>query len=320
MNAISTTKTNVSVKKTIISSFTTLTTITTEYPNIYSEVVGQTIACSSDGVYISLCASGVILSSTNSGASFTTTSLTAIYSVAMNATGQYQMAVSVGNPACNIYISVDYGVTWTNNKANYTVANNGRWLVGICVDATGQYMYAGGGGTAGQHLLYSKNYGTTWVQITGIFNRVSATMNNTTMRVLAVDYFNNKIETTILLDTTPTEVVYQTSLIAGTYRITSDGGNNVVCNSSSVTTLAVSTDGGATFTSTTSSPVLLTFIYYSGSILWGCSASTIYKSSNNGSTWTTVVSGLSIKSMIPVLNNTKIYITYTTGEVIAYIP
>jgi hypothetical protein len=84
---------------------TVLTSISTLNP---ASELGKTIACSNDGKYMSVCASGVILSTTNYGASFTQTTFTNLnHAIGMNATGQYQVSITTGNPACVIYLSTN---------------------------------------------------------------------------------------------------------------------------------------------------------------------------------------------------------------------
>ena len=306
--------TTISGNINILQTPTTLSTFTLTYPNTYGEPLGQSIASSSNGVYISVCASGVIFCSSNSGTSFTQNTFpSGIYSIAMTPTGQYQLAISTGVPSSNIYVSSDYGASWVN-RSIFSTNNAGRWTESLCINTTGQYMFVGGGGGAGANMQYSKDYGITWTQIGDILNRRSATINNTTNRVLYTNTFSNGLFATTISDTTPTEITFASSLVGNIYKITSDGGNNIVYNNGNSPIIAYSTNNGISFT-TTSSPEILQFLFYTGTILWGCSSTSIYYSSNNGISWTTVIQGLSIRTMVP-FNNTTIYIVYSTGQVV----
>lgn len=71
--------------------------------------------------------------------------------VAISATGQYQTAVSLGSPG-NIYISNNYGVTWSN------IIRGGSYT-GIAMSSKGQYQTAT---TKNQYILVSQNYGQNW--------------------------------------------------------------------------------------------------------------------------------------------------------------
>jgi hypothetical protein len=95
---------------------------------------------------------GKILRSSNYGSTWSTISLNLVwYAVAMSASGQYQTAVV---NAANIYISSDYGSTWTSN----TSAGSRNWNK-VDMSASGQYQTA----TVSTGNIYiSTDYGITW--------------------------------------------------------------------------------------------------------------------------------------------------------------
>jgi uncharacterized repeat protein (TIGR02543 family) len=117
------------------------------------------VATSADGVYVVAVINGGagtasgIYTSSNSGTSWTRTHTTsrAFRCVAMSSTGQYVVAgVSTGF----LYVSTDYGVTWTQRGTSQP------WR-GVTMSADGTKMYAlANAGTAGVYT--SINFGTTW--------------------------------------------------------------------------------------------------------------------------------------------------------------
>ena len=224
-------------------------------------LLGQNIACSNTGTYVTMCASGCIYVSSNTGTSFTLTTLTTVpYAVCMSSTGQYQLVCSTGVSASNLYVSINYGATWTTNQSVST-NNATQWIESITMSANGLYMYAGGGGGAGCASYYSTNYGSTWTS-TGsstLYNRTSSIINNTTYLTYFIDTLNNKVGNTLLTATTPTESVVSSSF-TGTNRIATDGNGNIVYFGSTNTSYAYSSNGGTSFTAGTL-PVIMKEIF-----------------------------------------------------------
>jgi hypothetical protein len=118
------------------------------------------IAVSSTGQYMLVAtgnATGVYASS-NFGASwYSVTGLTtnvAFNCTAMSSTGQYMLA-SLASSTSTVYLSTNYGVTWTAISSSYLPATNAYWALDI--SSTGQYMAVG----AGQANLFyvNNNYG-----------------------------------------------------------------------------------------------------------------------------------------------------------------
>ena len=306
-----------SITTTETSGFTSFGFLTLTDPNYggAGSSGGQSIATSSNGVYIAICANNAIHNSSNSGASFVlTTIVKGFHTVEMNSTGQYQVALSTGIPASNIYVSTDYGVSWIDRKL-LTTNNAGRWGESIAITTTGQYMFMGGGGGAGLQAQFSIDFGATWTQKGSISNRRGSTVNNTTTRALCTETFGNNINQ-LTLNAPPNNESVLVGALNFASRITSDGGNNIVYNNNG-TQVAVSTDDAVSFTLKTSPQT--TFIFMRGARLWGHDASTVVYSDNLGTTWTTLLTGLSIRTMTPVVGNAKIYLVYTTGEVLKYV-
>jgi hypothetical protein len=295
---------------TIVNAFTL------QYPNLYGRIYQNTIACSSNGQYVAFCASGCIYNSSNYGNTFVLTSVNAgMHTIAMNNTGQYQVAISTGDPMCNIYFSNDSGSTWVIKLV--VGANNARWTESVCIDNTGQYIFVGSGGSAGSRNYVSKDFCQTFITMGQVLMRSSCTINNSTKKVLYIDSYNNAINSTLLTDAIPTETNLFPAIFSIAYSITSDSsGFNVAYTSRTQSGIAYSSNAGASF-SLVSSPSFI-LMMYAGAVLWGCSSTTVYKSTNNGTDWLGVFSGASIKSMCVSSSNTFIYIVYTSGAIGTY--
>jgi photosystem II stability/assembly factor-like uncharacterized protein len=119
----------------------------------------MSIAVSATGQFQTVVSPGnIIYTTSNYGVSWNTitTFVTGnnICSVAMSASGQYQTAVvAVNSPT--VFISSNYGVTWTQN----TNAPGNYWN-SVAISASGQYQVAVVGQIAAIYL--SMDYGNTW--------------------------------------------------------------------------------------------------------------------------------------------------------------
>jgi hypothetical protein len=123
---------------------------------------------------------------------------------------------------------------------------------------------------------------------------------------------NNIVETNVSLSSNES-ITSSITLISSARRIASDGDINVAYITSSLS-YAYSSNGGVTFTTGTL-PTGFTFIFYSGSTLWGCSSTTIYYSTNNGVSWTSSIQPMTIRCMAVSFDNTHLYILSTNGSV-----
>ena len=101
-----------------------------------------------------------IFTSNDYGENFTNMGLIAenIYfnQMACNATGQYIFVTAGQN---GIYVSSDYGVTWTLTGAN--IANNESYYA-INISSTGQYILTSDNSTSSTY--FSTDYGNTWTK------------------------------------------------------------------------------------------------------------------------------------------------------------
>lgn len=287
-----------------------------QYPNLYGRIYQNTIACSSTGRYVAFCASGCIYNSSNYGNTFTLTTVNAgMHSIAMNSTGVYQVAISTGDPMCNIFFSNDSGSTWVVKLA--VGANTARWTESVCIDNTGQYVFIGSGGSAGSRNYVSNDFCQTFIQMGQVLMRSSCTINNSTKKVLYIDSYNNAINSTVLTDAIPTETNLFPAIFTVAYSITSDtSGFNVAYTSRTQPGIGYSNNAGGSFIFLKSPSFIL--MMYAGTVLWGCSATTVYRSIDNGTSWNGVFSGSSIRSMCVSSTNTYIYIVYTDSTIGIY--
>jgi predicted acyltransferase (DUF342 family) len=82
--------------------------------------------------------------------------------VAVSSTGQYQTAVASGPPNGNVYLSSNYGRSWSPTNTGAT--DNSVWS-SIAMNATGQYQVA----TIANGSVYNtRNYGSSWSAISSV--------------------------------------------------------------------------------------------------------------------------------------------------------
>jgi len=130
------------------------------------------VAISASGQYITaVCqATSQIQRSINYGATWTSVGSSYVWmSVAMSASGQYQLAGS-NNAGATCYYSSDYGANW----ATSTGAPSSTQLWTLTMSASGQYaclaVYTAG-------LYYSSNYGQNWTASSGPTNTTVVSMS-----------------------------------------------------------------------------------------------------------------------------------------------
>lgn len=285
---------------------------------------GYSVTCSSNGTYIAFCAFGAIFNSSNGGSSFTFTSLPSnnMYAITMSDSGQYQLAVSVLGTQAFIYISSNYGSSWTQ-KLSQTHSSTIYWDC-VCMSSNGQYMYAGG--TGGLTSLFSTNFGISWTGI-GLttYNRISSTMINSG-KIFAIDSINNYVLSNNL-NTLPTvPEAFIAGVVNGMNRITSDGGNIIIY----VTVdnrFAYSTNGGISFLVGTAivdtSPIIALSLSSNLAKLFAVTASgNLYFSKNLGVSWTKYIIAGSINGSVIGMTSSKdgniMYILTTTASLYSY--
>jgi len=160
------------------------------------------VGMSATGQYQTLNADSTIYYSSNYGQTWTPTTLaSSVTSIAISASGQYQIAALLGATK-GLYYSSNYGQTWTvatgtnainfyqvcisasgqyasacvwnassvtyyssNYGQTWTASNQAGIFFGIACSASGQYQVVGDGGQSGGAgaIYYSTNYGRTWI-------------------------------------------------------------------------------------------------------------------------------------------------------------
>ena len=152
---------------------------------------------------MTVCSSGGIYISTNFGISFTLTSAINTEFVAMSASGQYQTA----STSTNIYISQNYGQTWTQNSQSFIAADK------LAMSSSGQYQAC-----IQYHLtnIYiSINFGITWSSyITPILNITSVAMSSSGQYIAVVG--NNGIPGSQIYISTLPVLIYSNITVSGT--------------------------------------------------------------------------------------------------------
>jgi hypothetical protein len=262
----------------------------------------QAIATNSTGQYVTVVGNGGMYISNNYGQSFIFTNTPFnqningyngiyLFAVSMNSTGQYQMAVTSADgttAGCNVYISSDYGSTWTATLTNITANNYGRWFQSCCMSSDGSIMFAGGGGGAGLQNYFSTSYGqaNTWKMIGGIWNRPGCAVQNSSI-VLATDglYGSNTYMTENMQ--TLGEILYNDNVkTTNTFRVTCDSTGNFIAIITQNGSFSLSNNGGISWNNIQKSVQVNNIVYSSdASILVMSSANTLYVSQTYGLSW-----------------------------------
>lgn len=82
--------------------------------------------------------------------------------VSVSSTGQYQTAIAKGEPNGNVYLSPDYGRTWS--PTNTGASANSIWS-SVSMNATGQYQIV----TVANGAVYNtRTYGSSWSSVSSI--------------------------------------------------------------------------------------------------------------------------------------------------------
>ena len=90
------------------------------------------------------------------------TTATSWQAVSVSSTGQYQTAIARGQPNGNVYLSSNYGRTWSPINTGATA--NSNWS-SVAMNATGQYQVA----TIANGTVYNtRTYGSSWSAISSV--------------------------------------------------------------------------------------------------------------------------------------------------------
>jgi len=123
----------------------------------------NSISMSSSGQYQTACendSGGSLFVSSDYGNNWTQLGLTTGYewlNVSISSTGQYQSAIAYDGSVYYIYVSSDFGASWSE-KFDYTPR-----LTGISVSASGQYQSACADNSGS--IWISNDYGNNWTQV-----------------------------------------------------------------------------------------------------------------------------------------------------------
>lgn len=137
-------------------SFSALAFLTNQVTN------GTCIASDYTGKYLVAGSITNLYTSTDNGSNWISRITGSWKQVVSNSTGQYLVAIK--NTSDNIYISNNYGVSWS------TVATLQSWI-SIAIDSSGKYIKAV---YSSAFPFYSNNYGINWIQLSSSSNITNA--------------------------------------------------------------------------------------------------------------------------------------------------
>lgn len=277
---------------------------------------GSNMMSSEDGVYVSICASGCVYVSNNSGATFTLKTFdSVIYAIALNVSGKYQCCVSTGLPKCAINVSSDYGVTWVETIVSG--ASHDKWLTTVSVSKFGKYIYCGGGGGGVFTSMSSNNFGVTFTVGGSLSTRTSSSVNPGG-KVISVTSSNTYFSTPLQLSTTETNrgtlgsitgfnyVSYQNQ--SGALDYVSVGQNGMFYNSSDTTNVS-------SLTLRVTPEVFEQVQKVVGDKIWARSSTSIYITTDLGITWTKIYTPTTstIRSMYVTGNTNVVFLLLQNG-------
>jgi photosystem II stability/assembly factor-like uncharacterized protein len=99
--------------------------------------------------------------------------------VVISANGQYQTAVAT-SPNSGIYVSSNYGISWSQQIANILFSTN-------AISMTGQYQVAiSATGILGTSIYLSSNYGLTWATLSSIYPSSTSLTTSVTLNNIAI--------------------------------------------------------------------------------------------------------------------------------------
>ncbi len=292
-------------------------TLTPSFPYAYTTSRQTTIACSVKGQYVSYCCNDSIYTSQNYGVIFNFKSIsnTPFTSIAINTSGQYQMASSTGTSSAEscIYGSSDYGVTWTKRMSG-TLNNTTRYFEKSIISSSGLYWFCCSTGNAGFSNAFSNDYGATFSFKHDSLCRTTGCLSGT--NVLLFESYNIQMRRIDLLNPNTEVTTTSSPYGGGTYHLSSDNVGNVVMIHSNHPSMQVSTDFGITWINRQGLPMSPKFAYISGGKIWATSSNVFYRSDDLGITFTliyTLPAGETIKSFCG--NITYINFVCVSGKV-----
>lgn len=125
------------------------------FPNSYSNINCMTL--SSDGKYMAFGGSFFMAISNNNGSTWfspSTLPATSYRSVAVSDDGKYWVAASSAGASPGLYLSINYGVTWTQVSTEF--------FSNVSISTTGQFILAGNQQGSTPNTWTSNDYGSTF--------------------------------------------------------------------------------------------------------------------------------------------------------------
>ena len=273
--------------------------------------------------------------------------------LAMSYTGQHIAVINTAATDFNVYVSNDFGTTFTSRASiGYTTASGS-----VAVSATGKNMvamsYAAG---TTQTYWYSKNFGATWTQSAAIYNtsNFSPTITQPSLYVNdnGIIYFSNTTSAYSLIIGLSTLTLFSNNGNGQSIAASSDG--KYILSTNLTTAASVSNNNGAIFSNTNqmginaavsgngkymlllnSTIVVLSSNYgvtwantslttvtanttyftisYNGQEMIAAGGTSIYYSLNYGVSWTTLTTSF-VKNTVLSGDGTKYTISYSTGN------
>jgi hypothetical protein len=270
---------------------------------------GLNMATSSNGQYVSICASGCIQVSKDFGVTFIKNTFPeVVFALAMSSSGGYQVAVTTGVPAAIIYVSYDFGLTWEATPIGATSSYN-KWMHTVAVSPNGKYtICAGSNGIAN---FSSTDYGPPFSNFPSSSETItSAVSDNGIVYTAGSTGIYHGCDLTFAL---------QENLAYTVGTITSPGSMAFSRDSNSlvhVSPSGVSYAGDITFVPTlNTSRTDLEQVCFTNNQFWARTSTSVCTSLDYGSTWTTVYTGTP-RTISVSTDNKVLYILLQNGTLL----
>lgn len=303
-----------SINSTTFSCRRQFTNPTISQPTPYSYFTSRQsiIACSSTGQYVSYCASGGIYTSSNHGHLFTPIQIPlSFFSICMSLSGQYQYVISSAIPEANIWSSTDFGVSFTRRFNVGT--NSSRYIEKVICSSDGKNVFCLGAGSAGQQNFYSINHGTTFSTVHEPLTRTTGCFDGA--NILLYESYTNSMRTVNLDIIPPIETNTTNSPYGASVGNLINENSNILLLPFNHTSICTSSNFGFSWTNIQGTPNFK-HAFIINSIFYACSTNIVYKSINQGVTWTVVYSltgGNTIKGFTGI--SSKIFMVFTSGSI-----
>ena len=281
----------------------------------------------------------------------TTTPSTGWYACALSYSGQYQVAVATA--LGYLYVSSNYGQTWTNAITQtgfswcatsssgqymgavyqgngtkggfYWSSNYGKtWnlvMVGtiyfeaIAISGTGQYITITPAYTVTGSIYISSNYGQTWSTLSQqVTSGMSTCMSYSGQYQLITSYGNVYVSSNYGQTWTSTATITYTNY---TTSISASGQYMAYCNSNGTLGLWTSSNYGQSWTQILSSAIVTIAISASGQYQIACNGTSVYISTNYGQTFSSAIT-TSVTFNAISISGSGVYILGSSSSNVVY--